>query len=59
MKNGKLPTLRQKKILKSHGLNPNAWLVVKDLPETMEVVSRATLKKISGKKRTRVLSKDI
>lgn len=60
MKNGKLPTIRQKKIIKSHGLDPDKWLVVKDLPETMEVVSRMGLKKqdILGKKaRTRTLAK--
>lgn len=60
MKNGKLPTLRQKKIIRSHGLDPDKWLVIKDLPETIEVVSRVALKKqdVFGKKaRTRMLLK--
>lgn len=26
MKNGKVPTLEQKKIMKAHGLNPDSWL---------------------------------
>lgn len=25
MKNGKVPTLEQKKIMKAHGLNPDSW----------------------------------
>lgn len=57
MKNGKKPTLRQKKELKSHGLEPKQWLVVKDLNDTMEVVSRRALKKI-GKVKTKVLKKE-
>ena len=57
MKNGKKPTLRQKKEIKSHGLDPKQWLVVKDLNDTMEVVSRRALKKI-GKAKTRILKKE-
>ncbi len=60
MKNGKTPTLSQKKLLKSHGLDPENNLVVKNTPEFMEVVSRAALKRqsVTGKKpRTRKLSK--
>lgn len=56
MKNGKRPTLRQKKEMKAHGLNPDNWLVVKDQTEVMEVVSRIALKKM-GKTRTRRLVK--
>lgn len=61
MKNGKEPTRRQKVILKAHGLSPDAWLVVKNLPDTIEVVSRISLKKIKGgaKPRTRILSKEL
>lgn len=58
MKNGKRPTLQHKKIIKSHGLDPSGWLIVKDLQEYLEVVSRVELKKIgNGKKRTRKLYK--
>lgn len=58
MKNGKAPTRQKKSFMKSKGLVPENWLVVKDLPEKMEVVSRNELKKINSKKRTRVLMKD-
>lgn len=40
MKNGKAPTREQKKIMKAHGLVPENWLVVKNLPDSLEVVSR-------------------
>ena len=56
MKNGKKPTLIQKKEMKLHGLQPENWLVVKDTREFLEVVSRMELKRIgTGKKRTRRL----
>ena len=58
MKNGKCPTLAQKKLLKAHGLDPDAWLVVKDQPDHIEIVKRSDLKKIYSKARTRFLSKD-
>lgn len=61
MKNGKVPTLNQKKLIKSHGLDPGNHLVVKNTPEFLEIVSRAALKKLSmnGRKpRTRKLYKD-
>lgn len=66
MKNGKTPTLAQKKFLRSHGLLPEAWLVIKDTPEYMEVVSRAEISRCrmrqiegAGKKpRTRQLEKE-
>lgn len=45
MKNGKAPTREQKKIMKAHGLVPENWLVVKNLPDSLEVVSRVSLKK--------------
>lgn len=60
MKNGKAPTLSQKKLIKSHGLDPDNHLVVKNTPEMLEIVSRTALKKqdATGKKpRTRKLSK--
>ncbi len=40
MKNGKKPTLRQKKLMAEWGLNPLNWLVVKDTPAEMIVVHR-------------------
>lgn len=58
MKNGKVPTRQQKIFMKTKGLVPKNWLVVKDTSENMEVVSRNELKKLSKKKRTRVLTKD-
>lgn len=58
MKNGKAPTREQKKILKAHGLVPDNWLVVKNLPDTLEVVSRVSLKKIGRKPRVRSISKE-
>ena len=57
MKNGKLPTREQKQILRAHGLVPENWLVVKNLPDTLEVVSRAALKKIGNRPRTRKIRK--
>jgi len=51
MKNGKCPTLAQKKLLKSRGLLPENWLIVKDTPEFLEIVSRMELKKILTRKR--------
>ena len=56
MKNGKLPTLAQKKFLRSKGLDPDAWLVVKSTSRSLEVVSRIALKKqriMGTKPRTR------
>lgn len=61
MKNGKLPTLSQKKLIRSHGLDPEKHLVVKNTPDFLEIVSRTALKKqgIYGTKpRTRKLSKE-
>ena len=61
MKNGKVPTLNQKELIKSNGLDPENHLVVKNTPEFLEIVSRAALKKLNlnGKKpRTRKLYKD-
>lgn len=49
MKNGKKPTLAQKKMLKENGMVPENWLIVKDTPVEMVVVSRAALQKKTGK----------
>lgn len=59
MKNGKAPTREQKIIMRCHGLAPANWLVVKNLPFTLEVVSRISLKKVGGKPRTRVIPKSL
>lgn len=45
MKNGKHPTLAQKKFMKSHGLDPEDHLVVKNTQKFLEVVSKTALKK--------------
>ncbi|MBQ9250794.1 MAG: hypothetical protein IJ179_10580 [Oscillospiraceae bacterium] len=58
VKNGKKPTLKQKKLMRCHGLDPDAWLVTKDTTETLEVVNRVSLKRI-GKPKLRRLSKEI
>ncbi len=57
MKNGKRPTLQQKLIMRSHGLQPDNWLIVKNTPEYLEVVSRMSLKKIGGRPKIRRLYK--
>ena len=60
MKNGKTPTRKQKQILKAHRLIPDNWLVVKNLPDALEVVSRVSLKKkVGGKPRVRTISKNL
>lgn len=38
MKRGKRPTRQQKLILKKHGKDPDQWLVIKNLPEKLEIV---------------------
>lgn len=58
MKNGKRPTLQQKKLMRSHGLTPENWLVVKNTQEFLEVVSRTSLKKIGGKPKLRKLARE-
>lgn len=40
IKNGKRPTVAQKKLLTQQKLNPDIWLVCKDTPEAMELVHR-------------------
>ncbi|MGA4718837.1 DUF6906 family protein [Fictibacillus nanhaiensis] len=49
MKNGKRPNRSQKDIIKFNGLNPDNWLITKNLPEEMHLVHRETgSKKIIG-----------
>lgn len=45
MKNGKKLTRNQATMLKNNGLNPDNWLVVKNLNDRMEIVHRETRKK--------------
>ncbi|HHP9912529.1 TPA: DUF6906 family protein [Listeria monocytogenes] len=40
MKNGKKLTINQAKMLKNNGLNPDNWLIVKNLNDRMEIVHR-------------------
>ncbi len=58
MKNGKRPTLKQKTLMRSHGYDPEDWLVTKDMTGQLEIVNRASLKRL-GKPKFRRLSKDI
>ena len=59
MKNGKAPTREQKMILKALGLVPENLLLVNNLPDSLEVVSRVSLKKVGGKPKTRTISKSL
>ena len=45
MKNGKKPTLAQKKFLQDTGLDSEKWLIVKDTPEEMVIVSKIALQR--------------
>lgn len=51
--------MKQKKMMRIHGLVPENWLVVKDTTDVMEVVSRMSLKKIGSRPRIRKIHKDI
>ena len=44
LKHGKRPTRAQKQRLKSLGLNPDNWLIVKDCPECFVVENRISCK---------------
>ena len=59
MKNGKAPTREQKKIMKAHGLVPENWLCGQEPSDSLEVVSRVSLKKVGGKSKTRTISKSL
>ena len=48
----KKPTLAQKKFLQDTGLDSEKWLIVKDTPEEMVIVSRIALQRRSGKTKT-------
>jgi membrane-bound lytic murein transglycosylase MltF len=45
MKHGRKPTLNQKKIIKSAGLNPDNWLIVKNLSNELHIAHRNTKSK--------------
>ena len=40
MKHGKKPTVAQRKLIAGRGLDSAVWLVVKDMPDRMELVHR-------------------
>jgi hypothetical protein len=42
MKNGKRPTKAHKEVMAAANLDPKEWLVVKNLPHKLEVVSKET-----------------
>lgn len=42
MKNGKNPTVKQKKFIKDSGFNPENWLIVKNLDDQMLLIHRFT-----------------
>lgn len=42
MKHGKVPTVRQKKLIADAGLNYDNWLVERDLPTEMIITHRLT-----------------
>ena len=50
MKNGKRPTMAQKKLMSENKLNYKNWLVVKDTSECMVVVNRESRKTRTIKK---------
>lgn len=45
MKNGKKPTVAQRKFMKMHVKDTSKWLVAKDTPNEMELVSRNVIGK--------------
>lgn len=53
MKHGKVPTVAQRKHIKSFRMNPENWLVVKDTIDEMVIVHRLTETKrvLPGRKR--------
>ncbi|MFH5187137.1 DUF6906 family protein [Paenibacillus sp. TAB 01] len=42
MKQGKNPTLKQKKAIKAAGLNVNNWLIERDTPAELVLIHRNT-----------------
>lgn len=50
--NGKRPTRKHKEIIARRGLNPDNWLVIKNLPDALHLQHR-----VSGRKRVLRLGK--
>ena len=40
MKHGKKPTVQQRKLIQSKGLDPTVWLITKDTPTEIHLVHR-------------------
>ena len=57
MKHGKKPTREQKMMLKEAGLVPENWLVVKNMEDHIEVVSKKSLSNATKKPKTRKIMK--
>lgn len=57
MKHGKKPTREQKMMLKEAGLVPENWLVIKNMEDHIEVVSRKGLANPQRKPKTRTIIK--
>ena len=57
MKHGKKPTREQKMMLKEAGLVPENWLVVKNMEDHIEVVSKKSLSDATKKPKTRKVMK--
>ena len=53
MKHGKRPSVQQRKMIQSKGLNWENWLVCKDTPEEMVLVHRFS------DKTTRIIHKEV
>ena len=56
MKHGKNPTLAQKKFIAAKRLKPENWLIVKDTPEEMVLVSKENAK--NGVNKQKVILKE-
>ena len=57
MKNGKAPTRKQKILIRAHGLRPDQWLIVKNLPDVLVMVSRRSLGQPGKSPKYRTLNK--
>lgn len=57
MEHGKKPTREQKMMLKEAGLVPENWLVIKNMEDHIEVVSKKSLSDATKKPKTRKIIK--
>ena len=55
MKNFKNPTRNQREIMEKNGLDSRNWYVVKDLPSSLEIISKVAIRKNSTK--TKIINK--